>query len=632
MVEHLASTLTLQDIADLAQVSRPAVSLWRKRPRVRGRHLPFPGPVGVVAGVERFDRDEIVEWLAETGRGNNPEQAFDAAALAAPLTATTDELVTLLCLHAAGLDEVETSTPARREAVALEADPADRFLLTETRTLSSEPATLRYVDDLIEASYGPADALARLDTGRLGRERRERGFAAPLIELIGEVATACRVHLDRDQIALRLGSCDLLDLAGGFAGVSVVAGAQERALRRRARIRDLDLIEDAPSAVRVLSLVAVEPGDALEQVDEAVLELGPSDVALAVGPATLLCDRLTGDLDQLRAQTLREGNLAMALRLPRGLWKEAHRQSLGLWVLHGGSHTPAPRVADLSAETVDLDDLAADVAAALGAPEARAFRYGRAAQLTAIVAGGPVVARGVRAPRLGTRHEDHVDRVRAATLVTAESQPGFDLLVEEAPGSIMLRRQSLGELRDLGRVRLRRGSRIDPADVAAHGTVRVLTGDGSGEARLDPFEAERLYSRAARTEPGDVIFLEKPRPAAVVDTVGGALVASPSRILRLDSNAPVGPHTLAALINEHASGEWETWTVPDLPRDQAEALDRRLQEVQRFRAELARRDAAAHGLARALIDGVAAGTLSLDTRSTLTGVTAAPAAPTKKVG
>ena len=74
-------TLTLQDIADLARVRRPVVSMWRSRPLVRGRLMPFPNPVDVPSGMERFRREDIVEWLQRTGRGNNTEASLDAPAV-----------------------------------------------------------------------------------------------------------------------------------------------------------------------------------------------------------------------------------------------------------------------------------------------------------------------------------------------------------------------------------------------------------------------------------------------------------------------------------------------------------------------------------------------------------------------
>ena len=94
--------VSLSDIARLANVRRPVVSMWRRRP------LPgqaFPHPVGLVSGEERFDAHEVAAYLASTGRGNNREVTEDLVAHA-KLTqlANLDEFVTvqgltaLLCL------------------------------------------------------------------------------------------------------------------------------------------------------------------------------------------------------------------------------------------------------------------------------------------------------------------------------------------------------------------------------------------------------------------------------------------------------------------------------------------------------------------------------------------------------
>jgi hypothetical protein len=58
-----APTLTLRGVASVAGVKRQVVSMWRNRPMVRGRAMPFPAPVGSVDGVEHFRRDEVIDWL-----------------------------------------------------------------------------------------------------------------------------------------------------------------------------------------------------------------------------------------------------------------------------------------------------------------------------------------------------------------------------------------------------------------------------------------------------------------------------------------------------------------------------------------------------------------------------------------
>ena len=78
------NTLTMQDVADLAKVRRPVVSMWRKRPTVRGVSIPFPAPVSTVDGVERFASGEIVDYLRRSGRGNNADAPLDVPAVAVP--------------------------------------------------------------------------------------------------------------------------------------------------------------------------------------------------------------------------------------------------------------------------------------------------------------------------------------------------------------------------------------------------------------------------------------------------------------------------------------------------------------------------------------------------------------------
>ena len=64
-------TLTMSDIAALAQVKRPVVSVWRRRPTVTGELLPLPSAVDKRHGIEFCAAADVVEWLVSTGRGNN---------------------------------------------------------------------------------------------------------------------------------------------------------------------------------------------------------------------------------------------------------------------------------------------------------------------------------------------------------------------------------------------------------------------------------------------------------------------------------------------------------------------------------------------------------------------------------
>ena len=363
------------------------------------------------------------------------------------------------------------------------------------------------------------------------------------------------------------------------------------------------------------ALVGRPDGEALESVDELVLSLGPREVGVVLGAAGVLCDPMVGDAERRRTQTLRTRRLALAVRLPRGLWKGAHRQSLALWVLDGARDALDLDLADLDGESVDPAELASDVTAALTRSGSRAFRYARRSPLPPVLAGGPVVPRGVRALRFGTKEaESHVDRVRAATLATAEPVHGHDVAVAPSTARIVLGRRSLAELVAAGQLTEKHGRRVKPEDGDPQGTVSVLSADGSMDGvRLDPFDARKLYGGTGWTEPGDVIILDRRRPMARVDVHGGALVASPSRILRLLPGAPIGPHALAALVTELAAegSEWPTWNIPELPAGEAAALDAALAAAADHLAELRRREDATRHLITTLIDGVAAGAVTV---------------------
>ena len=74
--------ISLADVARLAQVQRPAVSMWRSRSAASDS--PFPRAIDRSGAQERFDAEQVVNWLERTGRGNNPDVRADVAAFASP--------------------------------------------------------------------------------------------------------------------------------------------------------------------------------------------------------------------------------------------------------------------------------------------------------------------------------------------------------------------------------------------------------------------------------------------------------------------------------------------------------------------------------------------------------------------
>lgn len=618
-------TLTLQDVADLANVQRPVVSTWRNRPRVRGDLVPFPRPVERIHGIDRFASAEVVDYLKRTGRGNNADVEYDAAAIAAPDDVDLEEILALLAWRALTGEELSGTTSAERTRLAEEFDPDDALLLREVRSMRPAATTLQYVDELVEASFGLPDALARAERGRLNRELAVRDLTDKATTILSRVLAGCAVFVGVEDLTLGTDGTTVSLAVAAESGLAVAS--EDRAALRRAVITGITVGRMRDHRLRFVSAVGLDVAHTLDCADQLVLGLEPGRVGVMVGPASALTDTLAGELQQRRADVLRVGNVVAAVRLPRGLWREAHRQNLALWVCLGSADEHRPCVADLaSGSDTDLDDLTADIVAALTQTDSRAFRYARRIERSVVLAGGPFVPRGTRAVGLRSAVQGtHVERVHAVTLTTTAPLEPIDVLVEPSPGRLKLRHRSLGELRDDGKLTIKRGNRIDLSHVSAAGTVRVLPSDAAGQVAMDPLDAERLYPRSTRTEPGDVIFVEKPQPRAWVDPLGGAMVLAPARILRLGCAADFGPRVLAALITETApaGSEWPTWTVPVMSPDEAARLETTLASVERYETEAQRRVDAARELKTTLIDGVAAGALTLDAQPTTPGIAAA---------
>jgi hypothetical protein len=620
------NTLTLQDVANLAKVRRPVVSMWRKRPVVRGVPMPFPAAVDTVAGVERFAPDDVVDYLQRTGRGNNPEAHLDAATIAVPDGIDLEEAVVLLAWCALTGEELTGTTVEYRTHRAAELDPDDTLLLREVRELDPSVELLAYIDDLREASFGLPDALARLEAGRISRESGLRDLTATAVELLSAVVTACAVHLGSDRTTLRTDSSALSLRVAADAGLSLVSG--DRSLRRRAVITDVPIGQHGSgSTLTVVSAIGLGPSAVLDVADELVITLPVGHVGIVVGPAEALTDDLRGELQNRRATILRVENVVAALRLPRGYWREAHRQSLAVWVCVGGAAAERPWIGDLGAAgEPDLADLSADIAGALERTERRAYRYTRQIEVAKVRVSGPLVPRGALAPALRAAGSGgHLDAVHAATLVTSEPMDTLDVLVSSAPGRLRVHHRALGELNDEKVVEVLRGCRIRAEHASPLGTVVVLPAETVNRMMLDPIDAEQHYPRAVRTEPGDVIFYESPRPRAWVDQRGGAMVAAPARILRVAKKAEFGPRLLTAVINNAAAGsEWKTWAVPSISREESQKIESTLAGVERYRNELDRRIEAADALTSSLIAGVAAGAITLDAQPTTFGVITTP--------
>ena len=665
-----AALLSLGDIARLAKVKRPVVTMWRKRDMARGQHHPFPAPA-LTSPAERFDADDVIDWLRRTGRGNNPDAAIEVALLRIGPAAVRDRatllqaLVTLRSLHGQPIGDLDDEALVD---LADELDPDDAALFSEISRAGADlhPAALE-ADELCEAAYGPAPAMDRM------RRRAPLELTAPGVDLVRSLtweitrqlpvrsSTTGHQHPAGRRLLAGLESstqlaAELLASVPEDEAVTVLApDPSARWLRRHLLTRAIEsTASDEAPVVRLLALDDIPPSELLDRVDEVQLELRPGDVALVIAPSATLVDRLpTNALETQRDGLLRLGALRHLVRLPAGLNTRAPRQSLALWVLapRPRTVTPAERtilVSDLSGrvlETASTDLLIGDIVADLVTPgdaaRSHAFANARLVSLPTLIAGrGALVPTGTRPQRLTdltptASRAEQVLRTRGVLAQLAESRPSrFGTTSVGAVAPQPNSRRTPGELvtvEDLiheGNLVVIRGSRLD-LDRLADGPVPVITAEdvltqagrpAHAATGVDPLDLTRHHPRARRAEAGDIAFVTSPRPAAVVCREPGSVVAYPARTLRVQ-NSELVPEAVAAIINAlpETDRRWHGWSFPRADHTAYDALTDLLRAIEDERADLATRHTQLDELAHLLTGGAARGTLALTTTPTTEG-------------
>lgn len=668
-VSATRTLLGLSDVARLAGVHRPVVSVWRQR--AAGSGAPFPPAVKVRDGQEFFDGSAVARWLAQTGRGNNPTATEDVVAFgtitgsAVTGPATLSALTALLTLsvmagrHLAGIGADELLD------LADGLDPDDELLFGELHAVRDDlPALAGYAADLADAAFGPAAAFEQLLAG----QARSPGHAATAVQpsVLRLVARIAVDLADRDGVPATYvdpttgQSALLLAVVAEHADrspVDVVTRASTdpaaRLDRRRLRVHDvarrgLAVERDGTFAVdRAVTHVAQFPTPAnprmaaaavLDAVDNLVLQMGAGQRGVVLASANVLTERISDPtVDGRRAAILRAGHVHAVVRLPKGLVPARSREALALWLL-GPAQNETP-VADRFVIVADLaehpltepvvDSLVTDLAAATGSrtlARAHAFRFARFVPtrllLTAtgsLVEAGGTARTGRPVPTADLLVE--IDRLRAALAARQSDALGLPTAAPGQRPSHSPVPRTIGELIDEGRLRLVPGNRIADADIGTGTGIQVLgveelTGAAeAGSRTVDPLVLAAGYDAARLTEPGDIVFCTSPRPAAVVDRTGASVVPFPARLLRIDRTDPGGlvADVLAADIRAMPadSRQWRRWPVRRVPDGERDGLTDALSRLRTASASTRRRLHDLDALTRLLTDGVTRGSLTL---------------------
>lgn len=652
--------LSLSDVAHLARVQRPVVSMWRSR--AAASDLPFPKALDGV-GAERFDVAAVVDWLEASGRGNNPDVRADAAAYALPAGISLRDdpavfagLTALLCLKVvSGADLSGLSASALHE-LAAEADPHDKLLRRELNELGSRlPTMAGYVDHLADAAFGSAQAFEGLMAQRFRHgltDAVRSAVAAPVHALV----TALALALARDCGAEPPTYVDPTG-AGSDLFLSVVRADVDHApdvvapdddtpparlFRRRLRVHDLRAEASAVASVGSAVLVAhfppngrpdVTDDEILAAIDELAVAMNDRQRAVVVAPASLLIDRMGERArHQRRSHVLRAGRVRAMVRLPAGLVIHRSRQPLALWVLGPDFEQHAldeRRVAVIDVSDEPLTELLIaqirdDVVSAMAGPRlSRSHSYARArlvqtstllAQSGSLLPPRSAVTRADLDPAAASLRIEHL---RTDPRQPQDALDGARVEVGDppAPTSISVREAIRRKV-----VRVLSGNRAgfdldEDGNVCVIGVPELTSTNVVGSRRVDRLTFLGTHDVARLTEAGDVVYCTSPRPCAVVDEVGGSAVQYPARVLRVDPVRGEGlsPHVIAHAINAQpaSSRAWHSWSLPRVPAEQMVVVAAALSGLHREQAAASARLLDLDHLERTVVQGVTSGSLLL---------------------
>ena len=670
-----ALLMSLSDIAALARVQRPVVSVWRTR--AARTQTPFPAPVVREHGQEFFDASQVGSWLAETQRGNNPEAAADAAAFAAlPRIASVEgdaflATTALLTLRRMIGGPISALSSEDLLDAADEHDPDDDLLFREVDGAGDDRAPLaQYVDELVEAAYTESAAFERLISDRFRADRHalsDTALSNSAVDLMSKTATALAASQPGDPV--------MVDVTGGVGDVliaiaqeenaardlTVITARDDRATTRLARRRltahriqytTVDIQNDGAftvtgNAVHVAQFPAADDAvmsavGILSAIDQIVLQMDPAQLAVVIAPSAVLSDaNPEREADRMRSILLRSGRVRAIVRLPAGLRPRNPQQAQTIWVL-GHAHARVElaerwtMVADLSTIRLDqvvIDDLVSDLVAALGnlaTVRAHAFRFARLVLTRTLLASRDSLVAGAReavrkSPRPGAAVAVRIDKL--VTSLSSESDLAVldRLRVEPTTLRGTTTTSSVEKLISAGHLRYIPGNRIAPDDIdegdadAAGiriiGPAEVLGEHQLGHRRIDRLRFAAEYPAGRVTEPGDVVFCTTPRPVAIVDTEGTSVVAYPARILRINPSDPNGlvPEVIASDVNSLTSThkQWKTWLLRQTGQRQRAVLSDALTSIRLQQQRAHERLARLDELSSLLMSGVTAGTLTL---------------------
>ncbi|MET4061748.1 hypothetical protein ABIB35_003325 [Arthrobacter sp. UYP6] len=573
--------ISLPDIALLARVKRPVVSMWKSRTKKSAS--PFPQPRRHVRGQDLFDAYEVARWLADTGHGNNKEALEDVASFAVMTGISAggellfNALTSLLALRVltggqlTGLDSTDLLDAADSQ------DPDNLLLYRELEQVEPDLGALaRYTDLLVDGAYHPAAAFEKLMADRF-RTRLQRHAGVALAEqatdMVAAIAAELAAGLPEGPVFAdpTSGGSDLLMAVArrlsDTGDVVLMTGSNDddaaRFARRRLAVHGIhrEQLDVDSTGEFTLSRPAVilaqypAPGtpvmgplQILSAVDHIHLQIREDQRAVIVAPAAALTDQLRGDAENVRSDLLRSGRLRAVVKLPQGLLLSKSRQALALWVL-GPAHRSVEdtakwtMVADLGSAHLSPDvvqDLVGDISASMGTLaqiRAHSFRYAHLSLTRVLLASRGSLVAAAAAPSRHQKLGGPEAALRADDLLELLNTPALPGVLDrysvEAPpnnvsaGPLTIGQQGqrsgaasspIQDLLDGKHLTYRAGHRIDPAHV---------DNDDGGTRVFGPEEVTGVVPLGSRSI--NLILFTQTYPAGQVTEPGDVVFCTGTR-------------------------------------------------------------------------------------------------------
>ncbi|QXW00769.1 helix-turn-helix transcriptional regulator [Rhodococcus globerulus] len=611
--------LSKPDIAALAKVQRPVVTMWIARNK--SAMFPFPSPVAGGQGNEVFDAAEVVEWISRRGLGNNDSLHEDLAMYAAlehesDLDADTvfDGLTALLCLKSTLDCQLDELSSADLLDEVDELDPDDEYMYSEIEAFGEQLATFAwFVDRMTDASFGPVRAFETLVAQKLRRRKSsfsETALTQSALNLVARVG-ASLVEDERTRfVDPSTGGSDLMvalrrALPETMSPVALYSGAdtaESRMKLRRLAVHewhsqkvdhdgfDQDFTVPGPALFLAQypspTAVAYSDVEILSAIDNIAMQMNDSHRAVIIAPAAVLVEPLRRpDAARLRSDLLRSDRVRAVVRLPEGLVVSRPGQPMALWVL-ASAHAdvkPVDRwtvIADLGATELDdqaIEGVVSDVSAAMGSwhsIRAHAFYFGVIAKTSVLLADD---ARGLKV----RRQRDHRIRTSGAEAAgrVLELTDSLNVIGRRVSASVSVAVEYsesfsqnsvlVADLIARGEIKIVPGNRVDDSDIAGGGDIRVIGSDEVlarcklGERTIDRLAFTHQNPSGRYTEPGDVVFCTSPAFGVLVDAEGSSVVIWPARILRVIDPCSSGliPELVARYLISQQSGSRPTSAI-----------------------------------------------------------------------